>query len=85
MLVADLPADGADDRVCNEHRRNERAERHDDHADDFGTDLLKEFLQIDQNKAGQNRGDDLALVADHLYLGKAEVPNRDFAGRGGRD
>ena len=42
--VADLPADGADNRMGNQHSRNERAYRHDHHADDFRTNLFKELF-----------------------------------------
>ena len=82
--ITDLPADRADDGVCDKHGRHQRTEGHDDHADDFRADLLEELFQIDQDKAGHDGGDDLSLIADHLHLGKAEVPDRDiFRGRRG--
>ena len=48
-----------------------------------GVIFLKNPLHIDQHKGGQHGGDDLRLVADHLDLGKAEVPHRDVRRGGG--
>ena len=81
--VADAPADGADDGVRHNDRDDQREEGHNDHRDVFRGDLFEEPLHIDQHKGGQHGGDDLRLVADHLDLGKAEVPHRDVRRGGG--
>ena len=76
--IADAPADRADDGVGDDDGRHKRAERHNDHADHFGAMLFEELFKKDKHKARQHRRDNLALVADHLHLDKAEIPNRDF-------
>ena len=81
--VADLPSDGTHDGVGHQDRRHQGAEGHHDHAHHFGADLFKELLQVHQHKAGQHGGDDLALIADHLDLDKAEVPHGDVLHGGG--
>ena len=83
--VPDAPADGADDGVGDDDRRHQRTEGHHDHADDFRAVFFEELFQEDQHKAGQHGRDDLALVADHLDLGKAEIPDGDLLGGGHRE
>src|SRR5699024_820810 len=73
-------ADGADDGVGNKDRQDQGEEGDHDHGDVFRGDFLEEALQIDQHKGGQDGGNDLGLIADHLNLGKPEIPDRDALG-----
>ena len=79
---ADLPADGTQDEMGRHHRQQQAAEGNDDHTDDRGRDFAEELFQIDQGERRQDRGDDLGLIADHIYLEEAEVPTRDGLGGG---
>ena len=83
--ITDFPANRADHGVCDEYSGNKCAEGNDNHADDFRANLLEEFFKIDQDEACQDGRDDLTLIADHLYLCKAEIPDRNVFGCGGCD
>ena len=76
--VANGPANGSHQRVGDDDRGHQRAERHHDHAYNLGRDLGEELLKPHQHKSRQQRRDDLALVADHLNLGEPEVPHGNF-------
>ena len=82
--VSDLPADGADNGMRDDHRGKQGAEGNHDHADDLRADLPEKFFQIDQHKAGHDGRNHLSLIADHLHLRKAEIPDRNLIRRGAR-
>ena len=75
------PANGSQDKVGGHDGKQQAAERNDDHRDDLGRDLAEETLQEAKCNCGENRGDDLRLIANHIDLGKAKVPMRNLISR----
>lgn len=79
--VAQNPADWTNDRMRNQNRQNDGAEGNDDDGNNCGRDLLEEALEIDEDEAGHNRGDDLCLIADHTNRRKAKIPDWNICHR----
>ena len=79
--VSDFPADGAYHRMGDDHRRNQGAEGHHNHAHHFRAVLLEELLQIHQHEACHDGGDYLSLITNLLHLKESEVPYRNIRRR----
>ncbi len=79
------PANWAEHEVSSNDREHEAAEWHNDHRYHLGADLAEESLKVAKRKGCQDGRDDLRLIANHVDLEIAEVPDGDLIGRRCRD
>ena len=71
------PADGTENKVGRNDRQQQAAEGDDNHRHHLRRNPAEKFFQVNQGKRRQNGGNHLGLIADHVDLEEAEVPEGD--------
>ena len=72
--------DGSDDGEGDEGGDENGAQRGDEEVDHFGHMLVQPFFDRAHQQYRQDYRDDVALIADLLYLKEEQVPDGDLAG-----